>query len=172
MILRINTVVRERKSGCRMPKRIPCSHGIRAFSLVEVLCAVLILAVGVVGLSQGVVMALGSSKESEIQSKAMMIASGRIEFLRADGYLVSGESDGECGALLEGHLWRQSIKTTDLEGLYEIKVSIEQSESGKVVNELVTLMFDPPITSTNETSSGTQGSRDSNRNRQRQRRGQ
>ena len=65
-----------------------------AFSLVEVLCAMLILSVALVGMTAGLATALGSSKESELQTSAALIAAGRIETLRAEGVKILDESDG------------------------------------------------------------------------------
>ena len=47
-----------------------------AFSLVEVLCAIFILGVGLVGLTQGITTALSSNKEAELQTAAALIAEG------------------------------------------------------------------------------------------------
>lgn len=53
------------------------------FSLVEVMCAILILGVGVAGLTEGVTTALRSSRESRLLGAAMLEAEGVIELLRA-----------------------------------------------------------------------------------------
>ena len=67
------------------------------FSLVEVICAMLILGIGLVGLIEGVTVALKTSKDSELHTTAALIAGGRIELLRAEGYLYEGEEEGDCG---------------------------------------------------------------------------
>jgi len=46
------------------------------FSLVEVMCAILILGVALAGLTEAISTALSSNKESELQSTAAMIAAG------------------------------------------------------------------------------------------------
>ena len=71
-----------------------CKSG---FSLVEVMCAILILGIALAGLTQGVTTALTSSKESELQTTAALYAAGQIESLRAEGYLSDGETQGDCG---------------------------------------------------------------------------
>ena len=53
------------------------------FSLVEVMVAILILGIALVGLTQGITTALSSSKESELQTVAALFAAGQIETLRA-----------------------------------------------------------------------------------------
>jgi prepilin-type N-terminal cleavage/methylation domain-containing protein len=123
-------------------------HRSAGFSLVELLCAILILGIGVVGLTQGITTALSTNKESELQSVAALIAAGRIETLRAEGYLVDGEEEGDCGEELPLYRWRQSIAGTTIDGLHEIEVAVENANSGKRIYELRTLLFDPPAAST------------------------
>ena len=67
------------------------------FSLIEVMCAILILGIGLVGLTQGLTTALSSTKESEWQTSAALVAAGRMETLRAEGYLKDGVEAGEGG---------------------------------------------------------------------------
>src|SRR5882762_5584731 len=66
------------------PSRSGAWHRNGGFSLVEVMCAILILGIGLVGLTQGITAALQSSKESELQTTAALLAAGQIETLRAD----------------------------------------------------------------------------------------
>ena len=120
-------------------------HRTAGFSLVELMCAILILGIGVVGITQGITTALRSSKESELQTTAAWIAAGRVEMLRADGYLVNGEEEGACGAGLSLYRWKQSITSTAIDGLHEIEVAVENTKTGKVIYELRTLLFDPPL---------------------------
>lgn len=120
------------------------------FSLIEVMCALFILSVGLVGLVHGINTALGSGKEAEVQSIAAMLAAGEIESLRADGILVEGDSDGAFDGDLSIYTWRESVKAVKPEGLYEVTVSIEMTDSGKQVYELKTMLFDPPIIKSEE----------------------
>ncbi|MCI0538980.1 MAG: prepilin-type N-terminal cleavage/methylation domain-containing protein [Verrucomicrobiales bacterium] len=117
------------------------------FSLVELMCAILILGIGLVGITQGITTALRSSKESELQTTAALIAAGRIELLRADGYLINGEEEGECGDGLRLYRWKQSITSSTIDGLHEVEIAIAHGKSGKVIYELRTLLFDPPLDS-------------------------
>jgi general secretion pathway protein I len=115
------------------------------FSLIEVLCAVLILGIAVVGLTQGLTAALGSSKEAEAHSAAALLAAGQIEIVRAEGYLADGDTEGEGEGNLSGYKWHQSVSETKIEGLYEVTVTVERASSGEAIYELKTLLFDPPI---------------------------
>jgi len=118
------------------------------FSLVEVMCAILILGVALAGLTQGVTTALTSSKESELQTTAALLAAGRIETLRAEGYLTDGVSEGECGEGLALYRWKQSIASTGIDGLHDVEVVVENAKSGKAIYELKTMLFQPPEDST------------------------
>src|SRR4051812_8196727 len=115
------------------------------FSLVEVLCAVLILGVAVVGLTGGLTTALQSNREAEVQTAAALLAAGQLETLRADGYLSAGETEGKADGHLSGYKWRETVTETNIEGLYEVTVVVEHDSTGQEIYELKTLLFDPPI---------------------------
>ena len=121
------------------------------FSLVEVVCAIFILGVALVALTQGITAALGSSKESELQTSAALIAAGQIETLRAEGYLQDGETEGDAGLSL--YRWKQSVTSTAIAGLHEVAVVVENAKSGQAVYELRTLLFEPPEESSSSSAS-------------------
>jgi len=123
------------------------------FSLIEVMCAILILGIGLVGMTQGMTAALTSSKESEVQTAAALIAAGQIEALRAEPFINSGETEGDCGDELSLYRWKQTITTTSIDGLYDVEVVIENSKSGQSIFDLRTLLFDPPSPSLDTPSS-------------------
>jgi type IV pilus modification protein PilV len=119
------------------------ARGNAGFSLVEVMCAILILGIGVVGLTQGIAAALRSSKEIEVQTAAAFIAAGQIETLRADGIISDGVTEGDAD---EGpYRWKQTVSTSTLEGLHEVQVEVEAASSGQLIYELKTLLFDAPL---------------------------
>jgi hypothetical protein len=130
------------------------------------MCAMLILGIGLVGLTQGITTALSSSKDSEVQTAAALIAAGRIEHLRADGIILDGVDEGECGEGLSLYRWKETISSTNIDGLHEVTIEIENSKSGQVIYELKTMLFDPPLLSTQEQSADQKG-----RNNRRDRRG-
>jgi prepilin-type N-terminal cleavage/methylation domain-containing protein len=114
------------------------------FSLIEVIFAISILAVAVVGLTQGITLALQSNKESELQSTAALYAAGVIETLRAEGDITNGEQDGDCGEGLSLYRWKQSITAAGIDGLHHVKVVIENTKTEKAIYELETLLFEAP----------------------------
>ncbi len=128
-------------AGGPQPRRL----GFGGFSLIEVLCAILVLGVGMVGLTHGLTTALSSSKESELQTIAALLAAGRIETLRAEGYVTDGFEEGESGEGFSSYHWQQLIRRTDIEGLYEIRVVIQHGRVPQPVYELRTLLFEPPL---------------------------
>ncbi len=116
-----------------------------AFSLLEVMCAILILGIGIVGLTQGITAALRSNKESELQTSAALLAAGQLETLRAEGYIKDGDTEGECEDDFSLFRWKQSVKKTSIDGLHEVQVVVENSKSGQTLFELGTLLFDAPL---------------------------
>lgn len=113
------------------------------FSLVEVMVAILILAIALTGLVHGITTALASSKESELQTVAALFAQGKIEGLRAAQTLENGAENGDCGAVLPLYRWRQTIASTGLPGLHEVNVVIERAQNAQEIYELKTLLFVP-----------------------------
>ncbi len=117
------------------------------FSLVEVMCAILILGVALAGLTQGVTTALTSSKESELQTTASLYAAGLIESLRAEGDLSDGVTEGDCGEGLSLYRWQQSVTSAGIDGLHQVDVVVENAKTGRSIYELQTLLFQPPLDS-------------------------
>ena len=103
----------------------------KGFSLIEVMVAVVILGVSLVGLVHGINTALVSGKEAEIQSQAALLAAAQIESLRADGIYVEGETTGEFDGDLSIYSYRQNIEAREPEGLYEVTVAIEKIGFGR-----------------------------------------
>ena len=114
------------------------------FSLVEVILAVLILGIALVGLTEGMTSALTSSKASETQTAAAMLAAGQMETLRAAGSYTDGETEGDFGDEFPQYQWTQTIADTDISGLHDVDVVIEDSRTGKTVYDLRTLLFELP----------------------------
>jgi prepilin-type N-terminal cleavage/methylation domain-containing protein len=117
--------------------------GQAGFSLVEVMCAILVLGIALAGLTRGISLALLSNKESELQTNGALIAAGLIETLRAEGTLVDGSTGGECETI-PLYRWTQVISKTEIDGLHQVEVSVKNSKSGKMIYELQTLLFELP----------------------------
>jgi prepilin-type N-terminal cleavage/methylation domain-containing protein len=114
------------------------------FSLVEVLVAILILSVALVGLVRGVTMALASGKESELQTTAGLFAAGLIEELRAEGDIIDGQTDGACGEELPLYRWTETITGAGIDGLHQVDVAVQNARTGQEIYDLRTLLFERP----------------------------
>jgi len=120
------------------------------FSLIEVMVAILILGIALAGLTHGITTALGSSKDSEWQTTAALFAQGKIETVRAEGGLVDGEDKGDCGTGLSMYRWKQTISATDIDGLHNVAVVVENSRTGAAIYELQTMLFEVPDNATTD----------------------
>ena len=137
------------------------------FSLIEALVSLLILGIGIVGISQGLTLSYGSSRAAESRTAAALLASARIELIRAEGTILAGEDEGDFGAGYDGWTWKESIVETPIEGLYEVAVSVHRAPGGEKVYELRTLLYDMPWlgAATDATGSGSDARRSSRRER-------
>jgi len=79
------------------------------FSLIEVMCAILIMGVALVALTRGMTTALGSSKDSEVQTTVVGLAAGQIETLRAGGVLTDDTTEGDFGDSFPKYRWEQTV---------------------------------------------------------------
>ena len=138
------------------------------FSLIEVMVAMVILAVALTGLTRGLTTALRSSKEAEWQATAAFLAAGQIELLRTDESYVDGVTEGQGSGGLSGYRWKQTVTATPIAGLHEVAVEVRHSAIDQPLYELRTLLFDVPAGSvTNRPSDGrnTKRNRPTRRNR-------
>jgi prepilin-type N-terminal cleavage/methylation domain-containing protein len=114
------------------------------FSLVEVMCAILILGIALAGMTQGITTALTSSKESELQTTAALYAAGLIETLRAEEDLNDGVTDGDCGEGLSLYRWAEIVSSAGIDGLHQVDVVVSDAKTGKPIYELQTMLFQRP----------------------------
>ena len=122
--------------------RLKQSNG--GFSLVEVIVAVAIMSIALVGLAHGITTALSSSKDSELQTTAAMYAAGLIENLRAQGGITDGQTQGDCGDEMPLYRWTVSVSAAGVDGLHQIEAAIQNTHSGQEIYTLQTLLFEPP----------------------------
>lgn len=120
------------------------------FSLVEVLCAILILGVSLVGMVEGITASLSATKESEILTTAALLASGKMETLRCESVLKDGSEDGDWGKGFSAFRFRQTIAATEHEGLHDVTVSVLHGKSSVPVYELRTMIYLLPLSRESE----------------------
>jgi prepilin-type N-terminal cleavage/methylation domain-containing protein len=115
-----------------------------AFSLLEMLCAILVLGIGLVGLVQGITTALASNTEAERHTIAALLAEGRMEMLRAEGYFERRSEEGDFGESFPAYLWRETLEETQTEGLFDVRIAILHADSGRMLYQLETRLFEIP----------------------------
>lgn len=146
-------------------------HSTGGFSLIEVMCAILIMGVALVALTRGMTTALGSTKDSEVQTTVVSLAAGQIETLRAGAVLTDDTTEGDFGDSFPKYKWEQTISPSDVDGLHQVEVVVEDAKSGATLYKLTTLLFDTdyPSTSADEAK---QKQRDQDKAKKRNRKGQ
>ena len=112
------------------------------FSLIEVMLAILIVSIALVGLTNGITAGLASAKDSEIATKVSLLAAGQIEMLRADAILTDGVTEGDFGDDMPQYAWEQTIEPADVGGLHHVKVVVKDAKSGDPLYQLETMLFD------------------------------
>jgi prepilin-type N-terminal cleavage/methylation domain-containing protein len=121
------------------------------FTLIEVMCALLIMGVALVALTRGLTTALGSTKDSEVQTTVVTLAAGQIETLRASAVLTDDTTEGDFGESFPRYSWQQTVAPGEVDGLHQVDVVVKDSKSGATLYKLTTLLFDTDYPSANDT---------------------
>jgi prepilin-type N-terminal cleavage/methylation domain-containing protein len=140
------------------------------FSLIEVMCAVLIMGVALVGLTHGLTTALGSTRDSAVQTSVVLLAAGQMETLRAEGLVTDGDTEGDFGQDAPGYAWAQTVSPGGLDGLHKVVVVVKDAKSGAALYSLETLLFDPDYPASADEAASKQNERDHEKARKRERR--
>jgi prepilin-type N-terminal cleavage/methylation domain-containing protein len=140
------------------------------FSLIEVMCAVLIMGVALVGLTHGITTALSSTKDSEVQTAVVMLAAGQMETLRVDGILTDGTTEGDFGEDIPLYVWEQTISPGEVDGLHKVAVVVKDAKSGAALYRLETLLFDTDYPATADDAANKQKQRDHDKAKKQDRR--
>lgn len=145
-------------------------HHNGGFSLIEVMCAVLIMGMALVALTRGMTTALGSTKDSEVQTTVVSLAAGQIETLRASAVLTDNTTEGDFGDSFPKYRWEQTVAPGGLDGLHQVEVVVKDSKSGATLYKLTTLLFDSDYP-TSSASEARQKQRELEKAKNRNRRG-
>jgi prepilin-type N-terminal cleavage/methylation domain-containing protein len=145
------------------------NHG--GFSLIEVMCAILIMGVALVALTRGITTALGSTKDSEIQTTIVTLAASQIETLRASGVLTDDTTEGDFGDNFPKYKWQQTVAPGDVDGLHQVDVVVKDIRTDAELFKLTTLLFDSDYPSSSA-SDAKQKKRDLDKAKKRNKRGQ
>ena len=117
----------------------------RGFSLIEILCAVMVLGVALVGLAEGITVSLHMGKEAQRYTTAVLLATGRMETIRAEGDFIAGEETGDFGDDFALYGWSQNISETGLNGLHSVRVEVLLDSTKEQLYKLEALLFQVPI---------------------------
>lgn len=117
----------------------------RGFSLIEILCAVTVLGIAIVGLAEGITVSLRMGKEAERYTTAVLLATGRMETIRAEGDFIAGEETGDFGNEFALYTWSQNVVETGLSGLHSVRVEVLLDSTREQLYELEALLFQMPI---------------------------
>ncbi len=121
------------------------SSGERGFSLAEILCAVVVLGIALVGLAEGITVSLRMGKEAERYTSAVLLATGRMETIRAEGDFIAGEETGDFGDEFALYTWSQNLSETGLGGLHSVRVEVLLDSTKEQLYKLEALLFQVPI---------------------------
>ena len=103
----------------------------KGFSLAEMMAAVTIFGLGVLGTLEVFTVSLQSTSSSLNYTQAVMLAQSLMEETIAEGDLSEGETTGDFGEGYPQHSWALEIVETDTSGLYQVTASVMWTERGK-----------------------------------------
>jgi hypothetical protein len=135
------------------------------------MCAILIMGVALVALTRGITTALGSTKDSEIQTTIVTLAASQIETLRASGVLTDDTTEGDFGDNFPKYKWQQTVAPGDVDGLHQVDVVVKDIRTDAELFKLTTLLFDSDYPSSSA-SDAKQKKRDLDKAKKRNKRGQ
>lgn len=115
----------------------PAARARGGFTLIEMVVATVVLAVGVVGaLSVFGVISRASATAAEYD-QAALLAERRLAEVEALGSEGAVSDSGDFGEEFPGYRWEQEVLETEHEGLQELRLTVEwgseQSRRGMVV---------------------------------------
>ena len=123
-------------------KLLPSSsrHGGRAFSLVEVMIALMIFFSGVF-----VILALVSSTLSNVRrlQRPMVDASMIASELTLTNQLTEGDYSGDFGKLYPGYTWTSHVEEERTNKLFRVDYAVENTETKVIVSQISLLLFRP-----------------------------
>ncbi len=103
----------------------------RGYSLVELVAALTILSLGVMGALTLFSTCLRSTADSLNYTQAVLLAQGTLEETVAEGQLMAGSETGDFGTAHPRHSWEVEIEDTDQLGLMQMDVIVTWTERGR-----------------------------------------
>lgn len=122
------------------------------FSLLELMVAVAILAIGLIGVLQVVSQGLRVSWQSEERTVASELAEQRLAEALLDPELEPGSDSGDFGEEYPVYRWSQTVDETELEGLYRVTVEVSWDSGVKTRAVELETCYGPGVLTTDASS--------------------
>lgn len=106
--------------------RIRSARRRRGFTLIEMIVATVLLALGVVAALGCIASATRATSVAGEYTTAALLAQQRFAELQVQpDEVASGQQQGEFGELYPGYTWSQSSEPTGIEGVYRVSLVVE-----------------------------------------------
>lgn len=102
----------------------------RGFSLVEMLAALIIFAIGVMAVLEVITASVRSTTATVGYTEAVFLAQQRIEETVATEALAPMTDSGNFGEAYPRHSWKREVEELDAGRLYRIRVDVTWNERG------------------------------------------
>ncbi len=106
-------------------------HNMAGFSLVEMVAALVIFSLAVLGTVEVFSACLHLTSVSLNYTHAVMLAQKLMEETIAEEYFIAASDSGDFGEEYSGHSWQREVEESDTPGLYQIEVVVTWTERGR-----------------------------------------
>jgi general secretion pathway protein I len=114
-----------------------------AFTLLELIVAIAILAIALFGVMQVVTQGINSSISSRDRARAVELAELKLTELRLDPALEPGVTDGDFGDEQPDWSWTSDASETEIEGLLRLRITVSWQHGGQDRSVEVETCFAP-----------------------------
>lgn len=116
------------------------------YSLVEMVAALTIFGVGVLGMLELFTTCLRSTSASLGHTHAVYLAQGLLEEVMVEGGLYATSDSGDFGNEYPRHSWTYEIEDTDQTGLMQVRVTVTWDERGREKEFVLTTLVAERLT--------------------------
>ena len=139
-------------------KTSPCNARRRGFTLVEMIVATILLAVGVFGALGAFSAALQATTASNRIHTAALLAQRRLtEIELQPDAIAGGDQQGDFGEEYPGFRWLESVEPTDYPDLFKITLRVQWGSPPTPHERMVTTYLSRPAQSAQGASGQTSG---------------
>jgi general secretion pathway protein I len=129
-----------RGAGAREARTMPCRRG---FTLVEVLAAMVLVAIVLPTALQGTILCMNLASNARMQVQAASLAQAKLSELAATRMIDDAVQTGDFGEQWPQYTWIATVQTWDDPRLVELDVSVLWNRRGKDYDVTVsTLVYD------------------------------